>query len=322
VGKWTVVDRKDGKKQWAYDNYALYTSVLDKRAGDVYGGTRKEMTSEEGAVRQPAGPTPNMPAQFKVRTMAMGRLVATADTGRSLYVWDKDTATKSNCDERCLHEWSPVLAPESVQPQGDWTIIQNSPGTKQWVFRGKPVYTHLLDDKTYSVQGGDIPGWHNVYTQLAPPAPKGFKISDNRTGQVLGDEQGRTLYVYNCNDDAVDQLSCHHPDAPQAYRLAICGRGDASLCLKNFPYAIAPKDAQPVSNSWSAVDIDPMTGKYATAGQQGALHVWAYRGRPVYLCGRDKKPGEIECDTNGEFNGARNGYKAFWIRDDFGRQSG
>ncbi len=322
VGKWSIITRGDGKKQWAYDNNALYTSVLDQRIGDVRGGTRKEQTSEDGAVRQPAGPTPNLPAQFKARSMATGRLVATADTGRSLYTWDKDTATKSMCDAACQREWQPVLAPESVQPQGEWTIIQNSPGTKQWVFRGKPVYTHLSDDKTYSVQGGDIPGWHNVYTQLAPPPPKGWYVSDNRTGQVLSNEAGRTVYYYNCNDDAVDQLACNHPDAPQAYRLAICGRGLPELCLKNFPYVIAPKDAQPVGNTWSAVYIDPKTGKYAKAGDAGALYVWAYRGRPVYHCGKDKKPGDIECDTYGEFNGARNGYKAFWMRDDFGRQSG
>src|SRR5690606_24512636 len=135
---------------------------------------------------------------------------------RSLYSWDKDTATKSNCDAACLHKWQPVLAPESVQPQGDWTVIQISPGTKQWVFRGKPVYTHLGDDKSYSVQGGDVPGWHNVYTQLAPAAPKGWRVNENRSGQVLSNEQGRTVYYYNCNDDALDQLSCNHPGAPQA----------------------------------------------------------------------------------------------------------
>ncbi len=38
VGKWTVVDRKDGTKQWAYDEQPLYTSAFDKQPGDVYGG--------------------------------------------------------------------------------------------------------------------------------------------------------------------------------------------------------------------------------------------------------------------------------------------
>jgi hypothetical protein len=45
--------------------------------------------------------------------------------------------------------------------------------------------------------------------------------------------------------------------------------------------------------------------------------VWAYRERPVYTYGADKKPGDADGDNFGEFNGARNGFRAFWVRDDF-----
>jgi hypothetical protein len=131
-----------------------------------------------------------------------------------------------------------------------------------------------------------------------------------------------TIYVYNCNDDAVDQLACNHPDTPQEYRLAICGRGDPEFCLKNFPYVTAPMGTKSNSHTWSTMDIDPQTGKKVARNAPGALHVWAYRDRPIYHCARDKKPGDIECDTWGEFNGARNGYKAFWLRDDFGGNAG
>jgi predicted lipoprotein with Yx(FWY)xxD motif len=185
-----------------------------------------------------------------------------------------------------------------------------------------PVYTRALDSRGGSLEGSDVPGWHNVYTQMAPPAPVGFTVNDNQSGQVLGDASGMTIYVYNCNDDAIDQLACNHPDTPQEYRLAVCGRGDPDLCLKNFPYVIAPKGAKSNSHIWSTMDIDPHTGKKVARDAPGALHVWAYRDRPVYHCGRDKKPGDIECDTWGEFNGARNGYKAFWLRDDFGGNAG
>jgi predicted lipoprotein with Yx(FWY)xxD motif len=322
VGKWSILTRPDGRKQWAYEGYALYTSVLDKRAGDVLGGSRKRGGGEQGAVRNPVGPPPAIPSQFRIRTLNSGRLLATASTGHSIYVYDKDTATKSNCDARCLQEWEPVLAPESVQPQGDWTIIENSPGSKQWAFRGKPVYTHLLDNVDYSLEGSDVPGWHNVYSQLAPAKPKGFTVQDNQAGQVLADAHGMTVYVYNCNDDAVDQLSCNHPSDPQAYRLAVCGRGDVDLCLRNFPYVIAARDAKSDSRIWGLMDVNPRTGKAAATGEAGALHVWTYRDRPIFRCGRDKKPGDIECDTWGEFGGARNGYKAFWIRDDFGGSAG
>ena len=36
-GEWTVVDRTDGTKMWAYDGHPLYTFVEDKAPGDVKG---------------------------------------------------------------------------------------------------------------------------------------------------------------------------------------------------------------------------------------------------------------------------------------------
>jgi predicted lipoprotein with Yx(FWY)xxD motif len=323
VGKWTILDRKDGRKQWAYDGYALYISVLDHGPGDVFGGSRmKSSSAEPGAQREPVGPPPDIPPQFAVDTVATGRLLVISDTGRSVYYSDQDSSGKSNCDLECLHDWAPVLAPETVHPQGEWSTVESSPGVKQWAFRKMPVYTRTLDSRGASLEGTDVPGWHNVYTQKAPPAPLGFTVNDTQSGQVLGDAQGMTVYVYNCNDDAIDQLACNHPDTPQEYRLAVCGRGDVELCLKNFPYVLAPRGTKSNSHIWSTMDIDPHTGKKAARNAPGGLHVWAYRDRPVYYCGRDKKPGDIECDAWGEFNGTRNGFKAFWLRDDFGGNAG
>ena len=36
-GKWTIVDRSDGTKMWAYDGNPLYTWTKDKKPGDVTG---------------------------------------------------------------------------------------------------------------------------------------------------------------------------------------------------------------------------------------------------------------------------------------------
>lgn len=36
-GGWTVVNRTDGSKMWAYDGKPLYTFVKDKKAGDTAG---------------------------------------------------------------------------------------------------------------------------------------------------------------------------------------------------------------------------------------------------------------------------------------------
>ncbi|MER9445568.1 hypothetical protein NKI79_30270 [Mesorhizobium sp. M0340] len=36
-GEWTIVDRTDGTRMWAYEGKPLYTFIKDKKAGDVTG---------------------------------------------------------------------------------------------------------------------------------------------------------------------------------------------------------------------------------------------------------------------------------------------
>ncbi len=316
VGKWTLAARENGTKQWAYDGYPLYTSILDHEAGDVRGGTQLENANDAPGVRVPVGPPPNIPPEFAVVPLVTGRLLVNHKSF-SVYTWDGDEPGKSNCAGQCLVQWSPVLAPEAAEERGEWTIIERSPGIEQWAFRGKALYTYVLDPRTRSVIGSDVPGWHNVYTQRALPPPREFSVQDSRIGQVLADARGRTIYLYNCADDALDQLACDHPDTPQAYRLAICGNGDPQLCRETFPYVLAAPGARSRSRLWSVMAIDPSTGHRAAAGQAGALQVWGYRDRPVYTFARDRRPGDANADAWGEFNGYRNGFKAFWVRDDF-----
>lgn len=321
IGKWTIVERDDGTMQWAFDEYPLYTSVLDSQPGDTFGGTKFKGANDGPAVRTPVGPSPNIPPSFKVAQVATGRMLTDYE-GYATYTWDQDDVNKSNCTGACLEAWDPILAPETAQAQGEWTVIERSPGIRQWAFRGKPLYRHIHDTRYRSFLGSDIAGWSNVFTQKNPSPPEEFTIQDGNVGHVLADSRGRTIYVYNCGDDARDQLACDHPGTTQAYRLAICGGGDIEKCHQTWPYVLASKDATSGNRSWSVMAIDPSTGKHAAEGQGDAIHVWAYRGRPVFNFVGDKRPGDSEGDSSGEFNGYRNGFKAFWLRDDFLNNAG
>ncbi|MCA0202134.1 MAG: hypothetical protein LCH56_15105, partial [Proteobacteria bacterium] len=321
IGKWSVIERRDGAKQWAYDGYPLYTSVLDVRPGDVLGGSNRKIGGgDEPAIRKPVAPRSNVPPAFAVRQMGSGRMIV-MQNGYSVYSWDGDGSNASNCMKDCLTKWTPVLAGRAAQPNGEWTVFERSQGVRQWAFRGRPLYTYNDDPKLRSQIGSDEPGWHNVYMMHAPAVPVGFTERDSHAGIVLADAHGQTIYLYSCGDDALDQLACDHPSTPQQFRLAVCGGGDAARCLKTWRYVPANADARPPNRIWTTIDIDPMTGRIAVQGQVGVMHVWAYRGRPVYTYFNDK-PGDVNGDALGEFYGTRNGFKAFWLRDDFYNNAG
>lgn len=316
IGKWTVVDRKDGTRQWAYDEQALYTSVLDSGPGDVIGGTTRRYGGDSPAFRVPAGPPPRVPPGFAVKTTSNGRLLTT-DKNFSVYAYERDTPDTTMCDAECAMTWQPLIAPAMARAQGEWTVLERSPGVRQWVFRGKPLYRYALDPNSWSLEGSDVPGWTNVYTQPAPPFPESFTVQDTLAGQVLADARGMTVYVYVCGDDSADQLSCDHPDDTQVYRFAMCGAGDPEKCLHNWPYVQADLGAASRNRSWSVIKIDPNTGHKAAAEQPDALSVWAYRDRPIYTYGGDRQPGDVNGAGTGEWRAQRNGLKAFWLRDDY-----
>jgi predicted lipoprotein with Yx(FWY)xxD motif len=316
VGKWSIVERRDGTRQWAYDDQPAYTSVRDELPGDVLGGTKRRYGGDSPANRVPIGPPSQVPPGFAIRSISIGRLLTT-DRNESIYAYDGDTATSTQCAGDCLLHWKPVTAPALARSQGEWDLLERSPGVRQWVYRGKPLYTHALDQASWSQQGSDEPGWSNVFTQRAPVFPASFKIQPTISGDVLADARGMTIYRYICGDDSQDQLSCDHPDDTQVYRFAMCGGGDADKCLEHWPYVKAGDDEMGSSRTWSVISVDPKTGRKAAPEQTDALRVWAYRDRPIYTYGGDRQPGDTHGGGTGEWRGQRNGLRAFWVRDDF-----
>jgi predicted lipoprotein with Yx(FWY)xxD motif len=316
VGDWTVITRGDGTKQWAYDHHALYTSYLDHRPGEVNGGTTVYRSGgDTPAERTPVGPPADVPPGFSVESTVRGRMLMT-DKKMSVYASDHDAEGKSNCDAACEKLWRPLIAPAGAQGHGDWSIINRSPSIRQWAFRKTPLYTYVRDELDASLDGSEELGWHNVYTQLTPTPPKGFSIQETINGDVLADNNGKTIYFYTCGDDSADQLSCDTLDSPQEYRVAICGGGDAERCRRLWHYVPAAANAKSDNQLWSIVTVDPVTGHEAKPHQAGALRVWAYRTRPVYTYEGDAQPGDFTGHAKGEWQGRRNGFRAFWIRSE------
>ena len=137
VGEWTIVERRDGSRQWAYQEQPLYTSVKDQEPGDVLGGTRRRFGGDAPAKRVPVGPPSLHPPGFSIRSSFNGRMLGT-DRSESIYSYSGDTAESTSCLAECLAKWKPVLAPSLAREQGEWSLLERSPGERQWVFRDTP----------------------------------------------------------------------------------------------------------------------------------------------------------------------------------------
>jgi predicted lipoprotein with Yx(FWY)xxD motif len=97
----------------------------------------------------------------KAGTTAKGATL-TDDKGMSLYTFDKDSGGKSACNGPCATNWPVVKAEASDQPTGDYTTITRDDGSKQWAYKGKPLYTFAKDQKAGDTTGdGFLNGaWH------------------------------------------------------------------------------------------------------------------------------------------------------------------
>ncbi len=85
--------------------------------------------------------------------------------GMTLYVFDRDAAGKSNCNGQCATLWLPLVAAADSKPSGDWTVITRSDGSKQWAYKGKPLYAWSKDTKPGDVTGDGV---NNVWHLAAP----------------------------------------------------------------------------------------------------------------------------------------------------------
>jgi predicted lipoprotein with Yx(FWY)xxD motif len=92
-----------------------------------------------------------------------GRLVG--DNGMTLYTFDKDAANsgKSMCNGPCAMGWPPLSASAESTASGDFSIINRDDGSKQWAYKGKPLYYWSKDQKPGDTTGDGFKGvWHLV----------------------------------------------------------------------------------------------------------------------------------------------------------------
>lgn len=83
--------------------------------------------------------------------------------GMTLYTFDKDAGGKSACNDQCAKIWPPVTAAADAKASGDLSVITRDDGSKQWAYKGKPVYLYAKDTKPGDKTGDNFKDvWHVI----------------------------------------------------------------------------------------------------------------------------------------------------------------
>jgi predicted lipoprotein with Yx(FWY)xxD motif len=100
-------------------------------------------------------------APTKIGDSAKGK-VLTNDNGMTLYVFDKDSGGKSACNGPCAGNWPPLKVAAGSMAMGDYGMITRDDGSKQWTYKGHPLYNWKNDKKPGDITGdGFLNGaWH------------------------------------------------------------------------------------------------------------------------------------------------------------------
>ncbi len=261
IGSFTLVERDDGARQWAYRGKPLYTYTQDLYPGAAFG-------KDFGNAWRVAFGQLAMPSDVTITEGPYGRALAN-QAGITLYSPRAGSADlKSLCSGKCLAQWRPHPAPMVANDKGSWSVLTRPDGSRQWAFNDKPLFTSVLDRRPGDTLGqvDEAGDWEIVLVRPPPPAPAWMKLVETDIGQVYADARGMTLYAFRGDFSELHRTTCN-----------------AECVAAHWTAVVAESEAAPVGD-WSVL-------KQADGSWQ-----WAYRGQLLYTHSRDRKPGDTAGD--------------------------
>ncbi|CAG7644459.1 plastocyanin/azurin family copper-binding protein [Paenibacillus allorhizosphaerae] len=152
----TIV-REDGKKQTTYKGMPLYYYVKDEKAGDVKGQGVNNVWY-----------VVNFSTVSVSSQEDLGKFLVDS-SGRTLYLYTKDSKDKSACYGMCETNWpifySDHIASGADLKSEDFGTIVREDGTKQTTYKGMPLYYFVKDEKAGDVKGQGV---NNVWYVIEP----------------------------------------------------------------------------------------------------------------------------------------------------------
>lgn len=177
---YSIIERSLGSttsaRQWAYHGMPLYFFKNDTAAGHTNG---KALANWQLA--RPIPVTLQNDATKGEFLIGKGYLLNSqgmadqSKSGFTLYTFAKDTTNQSNCGATCIGNWPPLYAAAEAQSAGDFSVITRSDASKQWAYKGQPLYFYTGDSAAGDIKG-EITNW-----SLATTAVKQITSSSSPT---------------------------------------------------------------------------------------------------------------------------------------------
>jgi predicted lipoprotein with Yx(FWY)xxD motif len=115
-------------------------------------------------------------ATVGVTTVSLGKILVDGQ-GRSLYLFEADTSTKSTCSGQCAAAWPPLLTKGTPSVSGDAQASKvgtttRDDGTTQVTYNGHPLYLYAGDSKAGDTNGEGSKAFGAGWYVLSPAGDK------------------------------------------------------------------------------------------------------------------------------------------------------
>lgn len=175
IGNYTLIERDDGAKQWAFKGQPLYFFANDQEAGDTNGDGLGQVFHLARSAPVQLFEHPELGKIFSARGSIYdvdnsGKRASTRSDKSSFTLYrftddandvEQDGSKDSDCNDSCAATWPPLYAAVNDTASGDFSIIDRADGSKQWAYKDAPLYFFsgdTLPEQSLGVYGT----WHEV----------------------------------------------------------------------------------------------------------------------------------------------------------------
>lgn len=146
-------------------------------------------SSSGSSVSGPASSPSSGPKVSATKT-SLGTIVVDGQ-GRTLYLFAKDTGTKSTCSGACASSWPPFTvtskpAVGSGVPAGALTLVKRTGGKQQVAYDGHPLYYYAGDQSAGQMNGQGINQFGAKWFAVTPAGKEASGSAKSSGGSSSG----------------------------------------------------------------------------------------------------------------------------------------